>query len=158
MYSKNLTYANWCNCPCAMKTYEPNQLDIMMVDEYMLTLATEMHRTTRIECVLPTFHFLPREKVVSMINRLENVRLWSIKTMLYRMLNRCRHLYVDLPSKIRCIIRMHWIYLHGSEFEYQKCPDVSEEDRDKDTMRALLKHFNTSLLHHITTKDDYMKS
>lgn len=148
-YDETLSYANWCNCPCDGKSYDPNRLDVAVVESYLLKLSDAASINSMVQSLKDRLSFMPITDLKLMLQRLHMVRMMCIRNMIYRILNRCRRLYVNITSKVRCLIRIQWIYLHGCEPASCHFLEEHNERTDASTLREMLNYFNYSFLHHI---------
>lgn len=112
-YSK-LDFRNWCNCPCDMKVYYPNQLDKLVVESCLsrvhpeITKGVAFNTEAEAEFYLECFLLNAKKKECCISDRtlrntavaLSFVRVKAMRTMLYRVLTRCRRIYIEMVSKV----------------------------------------------------------
>lgn len=154
-----LDFSTWCNCPCQLKVYAPNDLDIQVVDiclrgtfgayylsgtgagEYLESIASR--RGTERDhdpCTMGKIRACMRA-----------VERDVIQSMLHRMLTRCRKIYVELSAKVRCLIRVYKRYVHPDEDEADDSGhgEPTQMDRCSRDLKEIVQYFNWSFLHHI---------
>lgn len=101
-----VTFKSWCKCPCRGETYDPNDLDKLVIRNML--------------------------KSVTNAEPLEN--------MLYRVIPRCRHLYLDMPTKVKALIHICNMYMH---------PIETAAYTGGNELNQIISFFNCSFFHHI---------
>lgn len=133
-------FQSWCNCPCQLTTYDPNTMDKMVVDFYL-----DMEDVFDKDTDTDTDTSSGKDAEVGgyrcdTSDNFQSNRRESLKNMLYRVITRCRHCYIELPSKVIALIYIYRCYIGES---------VGVKVLQPDRVPDMLSFFNWSFQHHI---------
>ncbi len=159
---QTLDYSTWCNCPCNLKVYEPNQLDVFVVTNCLSAAfgedpsISEQDAELFLEAAannLELSAFDDEEFCKRLDSCAAITKKRSLRTMLYRVLTRCRHVYMEMPSKVRTLMYIHHRYISSDErAPYPVLPISSTAAADDGLiLHQLWLYFNSSFVHHIVS-------